>query len=166
MPKTPQANNSESELRYQWLVTARDGAGVLKGTHVVEKFAFKGSPGYDSRTLHIPNGQWAKFTPFEKQYWEHKSKLFDTILFFKKGNFYELYENDADIASKEFNLRVVERVNMRMAGIPEVSFEHWASKFIGLGYKVAKVEQAPTSINASTVRGSPAGKVIHPPTHP
>lgn len=120
---------------------------------------FIGSPGYDGRTLYIPNNYWTKFTPFEKQYWEHKAKLFDTILFFKKGKFYELYENDADIASKEFNLKVIDRVNMRMAGIPEVSFEHWASKFIALGYKVAKVEQAPSITDTNLARASPANKV-------
>ena len=123
-------------------------------------FCVVGSPGYDSRTLYIPNNQWAKLTPFERQYWEHKAKLFDTVLFFKKGKFYELYEGDADIASKEFNLKVVDRVNMRMAGIPEVSFEHWASKFIALGYKVAKVEQTSSTPDASIARGSPSSKVL------
>lgn len=80
--------------------------------------------------------------------------------FFSKGKFYELYETDADIASKEFNLKVADRVNMRMAGIPEVSFEHWASKFIALGYKVAKVEQTSSALDAGPSRGSPANKVV------
>lgn len=127
--------------------------------YLIGLFICEGSPGYDGRTLYIPNSQWTKFTPFERQYWEHKVKLFDTVLFFKKGKFYELYENDADIASREFNLKIVDRVNMRMAGIPEVSFEHWASKFIALGYKVAKVEQAPSVVDASLARGGSASKV-------
>jgi len=36
-----------------------------------------------------------ELTPFERQYWKIKSQYFDTILFFQKGKFYELYEHDA-----------------------------------------------------------------------
>ena len=84
--------------------------------------------------LYIPPAQWAKFTPFEKQYWEIKCKLFDVLVFFKKGKFYELYEMDADIGSKEFDLKLTDRVNLRMVGVPEASFDFWAAKFIAAGY--------------------------------
>lgn len=35
---------------------------------------------------------------------------------------------------------------MRMAGVPESSFEHWASRFLSLGHRVARVDQTETSI--------------------
>ncbi|CAM6032008.1 unnamed protein product, partial [Sphagnum compactum] len=86
-------------------------------------------------------------TPFEKQYWEIKKDLFDTIVFFKKGKFYEVYEGDADIASKQFDLKLTDRVNMRMAGVPEATLETWCRRFVGAGYRVAIVEQADNSIS-------------------
>ena len=50
-----------------------------------------------------------------------------------EGKFYELYENDADIGAKQFDLKMTDRVNMRMVGVPETSFEFWAAKFIAKG---------------------------------
>jgi DNA mismatch repair protein MSH6 len=40
---------------------------------------------------------------------------------------------DADVGHKEFDLKMTDRVNMRMVGIPEHSFDQWASKFIAKG---------------------------------
>lgn len=108
-----------------------------------------GSPGYNPRTLYIPRDQWTMFTPFEKQYWEFKSKLFDTVLFFKKGKFYELYETDADIGAVEFDLKMTDRVNMRMVGVPECNTDYWISRFVQAGYKVAVVDQEENSISKS-----------------
>jgi DNA mismatch repair protein MSH6 len=100
-------------------------------------------PDYDPRTLHIPGQDYRKFTDFEKQYWDVKSKHFNAVVFFKKGKFYELYENDATMYNlfynensghQHFDLKMTDRVNMRMVGIPESSFEHWSSQFVGKGF--------------------------------
>lgn len=133
----------ENEERYQWLVDIKDA----------EKRPVD-DPNYDSRTLYVPQSAWSKFTPFEKQYWEIKSKMWDTVVFFKKGKFYELYENDAIIANTEFDLKIAGggRANMKLAGIPEMSFEYWAKEFISHGYKVAKVDQKETLL-AKEMRG-------------
>lgn len=133
----------ENEERYQWLVNIKDA----------EKRTVD-DPDYDSRTLFIPSSAWAKFTAFEKQYWEIKSKMWDTVVFFKKGKFYELYENDAVIANTQFDLKIAGggRANMKLAGIPEMSFEYWAKEFISHGYKVAKVDQK-ESLLAKEMRG-------------
>lgn len=127
----------ENEERYQWLVDIRDA----------EKRSI-GDPDYDPRTLYIPQSAWAKFTNFEKQYWEIKSKMWDCIVFFKKGKFYELYEKDAMIAHNEFDLKIAGggRANMQLAGIPEMSFDFWATSFISKGFKVAKVDQTETAL--------------------
>jgi DNA mismatch repair protein MSH6 len=127
----------ENEERYQWLVDIRDA----------EKRSIN-DPDYDPRTLYIPQSAWAKFTSFEKQYWEIKSKMWDCIVFFKKGKFYELYEKDAMIAHNEFDLKIAGggRANMQLAGIPEMSFDYWATSFISKGYKVAKVDQKETGL--------------------
>lgn len=141
----------ENEERYQWLVNILDA----------EKRP-ESDPEYDPRTLYIPQNAWGSFTNFEKQYWEIKSKMWDCIVFFKKGKFYELYEKDAMIAHNEFDLKIAGggRANMQLAGIPEMSFDFWATSFITKGYKVAKVDQIETGL-AKEIReanGAPKGK--------
>ena len=88
--------------RYSWLSDIRDKEGNRPGE---EK--------YDPRTLYIPPGAWKTFTAFEKQYWEVKQNLWDTMLFFQKGKFFELYENDATIGNQQFDLKMTDRTNMR-----------------------------------------------------
>ncbi|KAF5356840.1 hypothetical protein D9756_006462 [Leucocoprinus leucothites] len=105
-------------------------------------------PGYDPRTLFIPAYAWKEFTPFEKQFWEIKQNHYDTILFFQKGKFFELYEDDARIGHQEFDLKLTSRVKMSMVGVPEMSFNFWAAKFLGKGYKVGRVDQSETALGA------------------
>ncbi|KAJ3753736.1 muts domain V-domain-containing protein [Lentinula raphanica] len=107
-----------------------------------------GDPKYDPRTLYIPSKAWTEFTPFEKQFWEIKQNHYDTILFFQKGKFFELYEDDARVGHQEFDLKLTQRVKMSMVGVPEMSFNFWAAKFLGKGYKVGKVEQSETALGA------------------
>ncbi|KAL7314276.1 DNA mismatch repair protein msh6 [Mucor circinelloides] len=144
----------KNDERYQWLQNQKD----LDGNPI-------DSPEYNPRTLYVPPSAWNKFTPFEKQYWEVKHKHWDTIVFFKKGKFYELYEKDADIGHKYFDLKMTDRVNMRMVGVPEMAFDYWTAQFIAKGYKVAKVDQMETAIGKSmreksNAKLSKADKVI------
>lgn len=103
-------------------------------------------PDYDPRTLYIPPLAWTKFSPFEKQYWEIKCKFWDSVVFFKKGKFYELYEKDASIGHQLFDLKLTDRVNMRMVGVPEASLDMWASQFVAKGFKVARVDQMESAL--------------------
>lgn len=80
-------------------------------------------------------------------------------MFFKKGKFFELYENDADIGAKEFNLKMTDRVNMRMVGVPEATFDFWAAKFVGKGYKVSKVDQLENAVSKTMREKSDKSKV-------
>eukprot|EP01103_Thecamoeba_quadrilineata_P009526 TRINITY_DN1929_c0_g1_i2.p1 TRINITY_DN1929_c0_g1~~TRINITY_DN1929_c0_g1_i2.p1 ORF type:complete len:902 (+),score=157.60 TRINITY_DN1929_c0_g1_i2:326-2707(+) len=98
-------------------------------------------PEYDPRTLLIPDPILLRMTGFERQFWMIKQQHYDTIVFFKKGKFYEMFEQDADIAHREFDLKVTDRVNMRMAGFPESAYENMASLFLSKGYKITRVEQ-------------------------
>lgn len=120
-----------------------------------------GSPDYDPRTLYIPKAAWTTFTEFERQFWEIKGQHFDSVVFFKKGKFYELYENDADIGHQKFDLKLTDRTNMRMVGVPESSFEYWAAQFIAKGYKVARVDQMETALGkAMRERDGAAAKSV------
>ncbi|KAL4782474.1 muts domain V-domain-containing protein [Aspergillus varians] len=131
----PKAHATEPEQRYSWLANLRDIDG-----HPI------GNPEYDPRTLYIPPLAWSKFSPFEKQYWEIKQKFWDTVVFFKKGKFYELYENDATIGHQLFDLKLTDRVNMRMVGVPESSLDHWANQFVAKGFKIARVDQSESAL--------------------
>ncbi|KXJ86865.1 muts domain V-domain-containing protein [Microdochium bolleyi] len=129
------AHTREPEERYSWLANIHD----------IDRNP-PGHPEYNPSTVYVPPMAWNKFSPFEKQYWEIKQKLWDTIVFFKKGKFYELYENDATIGHQLFDLKLTDRVNMRMVGVPESSLEIWVNQFIAKGYKVARVEQMESAL--------------------
>jgi len=103
-------------------------------------------PDYDPRTIYIPPQTWNNFSAFEKQYWEIKQKFMDTVVFFKKGKFYELYENDAVLGEREFDLKRTFRVGMGMVGVPEASLDHWANQFVAKGYKIARVDQMESAL--------------------
>jgi len=63
--------------------------------------------------------------------------MFDTIVFFKKGFFYELYEVDADIGVREFDLNYSKSARageMRLAGFPISRYEEWAAKVVAKGH--------------------------------
>jgi len=155
-PKTPVSNKkkfkekackSEPEMRYEWLANLQD-----IDRHPV------GHPEYDPRTVYIPPMAWAKFSAFETQYWEIKQKFWDTVVFFKKGKFYELYENDATIGHQLFDLKLTDRVNMRMVGVPESSLDHWANQFVAKGYKIARVDQVESALGKEMREREPEGK--------
>ncbi|SPO26840.1 related to MSH6 - DNA mismatch repair protein [Ustilago trichophora] len=126
---------AENEQAYSFLVDLRDKDGNRPGD--VE---------YDSRTVYIPKSAWKDFTPFEEQFWRIKQNHWDTVLFFQKGKFYELYEEDALIGHREFDLKLTDRVKMKMVGVPEASFDIFAAKFLALGYKVGRVDQTETAV--------------------
>ncbi|KAF8556832.1 DNA mismatch repair protein Msh6 [Imleria badia] len=136
-----------AEDPFSFLVDVRDKDGVHPG-----------EPGYDPRTLYIPKKAWVGFTPFEKQFWEIKQNHFDTILFFQKGKFLELYEEDARIGHRDFDLKLTHRVKMSMVGVPETSFNFWAAKFLAKGYKVGRVDQSETALGAEMRVAKSKGK--------
>lgn len=107
--------------------------------------------GYDARTLFIPQSAYANFSNFEKQFWDIKKDRFDMVLFFKKGKFYEMFEGDADVGHARLHLKLTDRTNMRMCGIPEGRFAQYANQLVALGYKVGRVEQMET-LNAREKR--------------
>ncbi|KAG5860233.1 DNA mismatch repair protein Msh6 [Encephalitozoon hellem] len=125
----------DKERRYGFMENIRDKNGRKRGDE-----------GYDPSTLFIPRDEYSRLTPFEKQFWDIKKDHFDTIVFFKKGKFYELYENDALIGAKLFDLRITDRVNMKMSGFPESSLDYWARRFLEHGYKIARVDQSENMI--------------------
>jgi len=87
-----------------------------------------------------------KISPMMKQYLEIKEKYEDTIIFFRLGDFYEMFFEDATLVSRELELTLTgkscgleERVPM--CGIPYHAYRGYLDKLIERGYKVAIVEQ-------------------------
>ena len=78
-------------------------------------------------------------TPLMKQYKEIKSKYEDCILFFRLGDFYEMFFDDAIKASKELGLTLTSRnkekgENVPLAGIPYHSANPYISILVSKGY--------------------------------
>lgn len=127
------ACNKEPEQRHRWLAEPLDANRNPRG-----------HPDFDPSTIWVPSTQ--DFSAFERQYWDIKKNLWDTVVFFKKGKFYELYENDATIGHQLFDLKMTDRVNMRMVGVPEGSLDMWVNQFIAKGFKVARVDQMESAL--------------------
>ncbi|WP_300362397.1 DNA mismatch repair protein MutS [Fusobacterium sp.] len=83
-------------------------------------------------------------TPLMRQYTEIKKDYQDSILFFRLGDFYEMFYEDAKIASKELGLTLTKRnkkMDVPLAGIPYHSASSYIAKLVNKGYKVAICEQ-------------------------
>uniref|UniRef100_A0A7S0GJU7 DNA mismatch repair proteins mutS family domain-containing protein n=1 Tax=Amorphochlora amoebiformis TaxID=1561963 RepID=A0A7S0GJU7_9EUKA len=102
-----------------------------------------GDPNYDSNSVYIEEAYYKKMTPAERQYWRMKKDNMDFILFFKMGKFYELFDDDADIGARELGFNYMSG-KRRHTGFPEGGFDKYASEFVKLGYKIARVEQMET----------------------
>jgi DNA mismatch repair protein MutS len=88
----------------------------------------------------------ASLSPMMQQYLEIKKKYPDTILFFRLGDFYEMFYDDAKLASRELELTLTGRdcgqpERAPMCGVPFHSYETYVAKLIAKGYKVAICEQ-------------------------
>ena len=88
----------------------------------------------------------AKLTPMMQQYVETKEQYKDCILFYRLGDFYEMFFEDAIIASKELEITLTGKdcgleERAPMCGIPYHAVEGYLNKLISRGYKVAIGEQ-------------------------
>lgn len=88
----------------------------------------------------------AEMTPMMKQYLEIKKQYPDAILFFRLGDFYEMFFDDAKTASKELELTLTGKScgldeRAPMCGVPFHSADGYIAKLVSKGYKVAICEQ-------------------------
>lgn len=107
-----------------------------------------------------------KLSPMLLQYKEIKDNYKDYILFFRLGDFYEMFFEDAMLASRELELTLTARAGTPMCGVPYHSSENYIKKLIEKGYKVAVCEQTTTPsqskglVEREVVRLVTAGTVI------
>lgn len=116
------------------------------------------------------------YTPMMKQYLEIKKDYQDSLLFFRLGDFYELFFDDALTAVKELDIALTKKscgkndgepIKVDMCGVPFHSVDGYISKLVSKGYKIAICEQIEDSKNAlgsivkrDVVRIITAGTVI------
>ncbi|MGN0838889.1 MAG: DNA mismatch repair protein MutS [Pyramidobacter sp.] len=85
-----------------------------------------------------------KMTPMLEQYFYWKKKYPECILFFRMGDFFECFYDDAKLVSRELDLALTARdvnKNLPMAGVPHHAVDQYAAKLIEKGYKIAICEQ-------------------------
>ncbi len=107
-----------------------------------------------------------KITPMMKQYFDIKKKLPNILLFFRMGDFYEMFYDDAIIASKELEIALTTRDkknNIPMCGVPYHAVNNYISKLIKKGYKVAICEQLEEPVPGKIVKRDIV-KIITPGT--
>lgn len=88
-----------------------------------------------------PKENSQEITPMMQQYYKMKEQSGEAILFFRLGDFYEMFDEDAQTASKELELTLTSRSKSPMCGIPYHAAEGYINKLINKGYKVAICEQ-------------------------
>ena len=117
----------------------------------------------------IKEGCIMALTPMMRQYVEIKERYKDCILFYRLGDFYEMFFEDAKIASKELELVLTGREcgleeRAPMCGIPFHAATSYISKLVNKGYKVAFGEQVEDPAAAKGIVKRDVIKVITPGT--
>ena len=110
-------------------------------------------------------------TPLRKQYLRVKQKYPGAIVFFRLGDFYETFDEDAKVASRELDVVLTSREmgkgqRVPMAGIPHHALDNYLAKLINRGHKVAICEQLTPPgkglVERDVIRVVTPGTVVEP----
>jgi DNA mismatch repair protein MutS len=106
-----------------------------------------------------------KLTPMMKQYSDIKRRHPDDILFFRMGDFYEMFFDDAKIASKILDIALTARQNdVPMCGLPYHAAESYIARLIKAGKRVAVCEQLETVPSSGSIVKRDVVRIITPGT--
>jgi DNA mismatch repair protein MutS len=113
-----------------------------------------------------------EITPMMRQYFGVKERNPDSILFFRLGDFYEMFGDDAITASRELDLTLTSRdrktedpdERIPMCGVPYHSAEGYIARLIAKGYKIAICEQLEDPATAKGLVDRDIVRVITPGT--
>ena len=111
----------------------------------------------------------AKLSPMMEQYFQIKQNYPETLLFFRLGDFYEMFFDDAKIASKELELVLTGRdcgqeERAPMCGVPFHSADSYIAKLVSRGYKVAICEQVEDPATAKGIVKRDVVRIVTPGT--
>ncbi len=120
---------------------------------------------YGKKTMSKENAT----TPLMRQYHEIKKQYQDAVLFFRMGDFYEMFYEDAKIASEVLGLALTSRAHGKAASVPLAGFPHHAldtylAKMVKAGYRVAICEQVEDPKKAKIVVKRAVTEVVTPGT--
>jgi len=110
-------------------------------------------------------------TPLRKQYLRVKQKYPEAIVFFRLGDFYETFDEDAKVASRELDVVLTSREmgkgqRVPMAGIPHHALDNYLARLINRGHKVAICEQLTPPgkglVERDVIRVVTPGTVVEP----
>eukprot|EP00884_Botryococcus_braunii_P001653 jgi/Botrbrau1/11489/Bobra.0360s0015.2 len=104
-----------------------------------------GDARYDPRTLYLPPDFHKKYKVSEgqRQWWEFKSKSYDSVMLFKMGKFYEMLEWDAHVGAEVLGLSYM-KGEQPHCGFPEARYHENAERLARAGMRVVVVEQTET----------------------
>ena len=103
-------------------------------------------------------------TPLMKQYRKMKADYADTVLFFRLGDFYEMFDEDAVEVSSLLNLTLTHRGDEPMCGIPYHAARNYIKRLLDLGKKIAVCEQTELPQNGKTLAKREVVRIITPAT--
>lgn len=110
----------------------------------------------------------AGYTPMIKQYLSIKQQQQDAILFFRLGDFYEMFFEDAQLASRELDIVLTARdggaAKVPMCGVPHHAANNYISRLISKGYKVAICDQVEDPKAAAGIVKREVTRIITPGT--
>ena len=113
----------------------------------------------------------AELTPMMKQYWKVKEQHPDCLLFFRLGDFYEMFHDDAKLGAEELGLTLTTRDRGKpeeertpMCGVPYHSAQNYIARLIKRGYKVAICEQMEDPATAKGLVDRDVIRIVTPGT--
>jgi len=113
----------------------------------VPKLTHDPAPNGDAASVTpVASGETGSVTPMMRQYQEIKAAHPDCLLFYRMGDFYELFFEDAEIASRALGIVLTKRgkhngADIPMCGVPVVRSDEYLHKLIAAGFRVAVCEQ-------------------------
>ena len=115
--------------------------------------------------------QKSEVTPMKRQYNAIKERNQDCILFFRLGDFYEMFDEDAQVAARELDLTLTTRDRNKpkeeqtpMCGVPHHSVDAYIARLVAKGYKVAICEQMEDPAQAKGIVERDITRIVTPGT--
>ena len=112
-----------------------------------------------------------EMTPMQRQYHDIKERNRDCILFFRLGDFYEMFDEDAKVAARELDLTLTTRDRGKpkeeqtpMCGVPHHSVDSYIARLVQKGYKVAICEQMEDPATAKGIVERDITRIVTPGT--
>jgi DNA mismatch repair protein MutS len=97
-------------------------------------------------------------TPMMQQYRDAKEQYPGTLLFFRNGDFYELFEEDAEVGARLLGIQLTRRdKSIPMAGVPHHALDRYLTRLLQSGHRVAICEQME---DPATVKGRPVRREV------